>query len=144
MWDREKQRYTRVKDLFKDPRSGRGWRFVLLSQIALFLVHPPILSSNQFLSVPLLPPPKIISRVPLVLVSPPYAVHQMAASNVGSLDTSSRTVPIQSRINLISSRLLGARLKARELWPTLQRAKLQGKLGESTTLKWLPPRKENR
>jgi hypothetical protein len=52
-----------------------------------------------------------------------------AASTVGSLDTSSKTVPIQSRINLIFNKLLGARLKAREMWPTLQRAKIQGKLG---------------
>jgi hypothetical protein len=53
--------------------------------------------------------------VPLVLVSPPYPVQLMAALNVGSLDTSSRTVLIQSRINLIFNRLLGASIKAREM-----------------------------
>jgi hypothetical protein len=57
----------------------------------------------------------------------------MAALIVGSLDTLSRIVPIQSKINQILNRLLGTRLKAREMWPTLQRAKIQGKLGESTT-----------
>jgi hypothetical protein len=35
-----------VKDPLKDPRSGQGWLFVPLTQIALFLVHPPILSTN--------------------------------------------------------------------------------------------------
>jgi hypothetical protein len=67
----------------------------------------------------------------------------MTALIVGCLDTSSRTVPIQSRINQIFNRLLGTHLKAREMWPTLQRAKIQGKLDEFTTLKWRPAQKEN-
>jgi hypothetical protein len=83
-----------VKDLLKDPIRGRGWWFVLLPQIALFLVHPLILLSNQFLSASLKPSLKIISRVPLVLVSLPYPVPLTAASTVGSLDTSLRTIPI--------------------------------------------------
>jgi hypothetical protein len=79
-----------------------------------------------------------------VLVSPPYPVPLMADLIVGSLDTSSKTTPIQSRINQIFSRLLGTRLKEREMWPTLQREKIQRKLGEFTTPKWRPPGKENR
>jgi hypothetical protein len=81
--------------------------------------------------------------VPLILVSPPYPVHPTAASTVGSLDTSSRTVPIQNKINPISKRLLEAHLKAREMWQALRQAKIKGKLDESTILKWLPPRKES-
>jgi hypothetical protein len=81
-------------------------------------------------------PPRTISRVPLVVVSPLYPVPQMVALIVKSLDTLSRTVPIQSRINQISNRLLGTRLKEMEMWPTLQWAKIQRKLGEFTTPKW--------
>jgi hypothetical protein len=47
--------------------------------------------------------------------SRPYPVHLTVASTVRSLDTSSKTVPIQSKINLISNRLLEAHLKAREM-----------------------------
>jgi hypothetical protein len=78
--------------------------------------RPPTYPFKQQVSyVPLLPPLRTISRVPLLLVSPPYLVPLMAALIVGSLDTSSRTVPIQSRINPIFHRLLGTCLKAREM-----------------------------
>jgi hypothetical protein len=97
----------------------------------------------MFSFVPLLPPPRIISRVPLVLVSPPYLVPQMVALIVGSLDTLLKTVPIQSRINQISNRLLGMQPMEREMWPTLQWARIQRKLGEFITPKWRLPRKEN-
>ena len=52
------------------------------------------LSSNQSLSVQLLPLLKIFSRVPLVLVSPPSLVHLTTALTMGSLGISSRIVPI--------------------------------------------------
>ena len=114
-----------------------------LTQIVLFLVRPPILSSNKFSSVPLLPLLKTISSVPVVLISWPYPVHLIVALTVGSLDTSSRTVPIQNKINPIFKRLLETHLKAREMWQTLRGAKIKGRLDESTILKWLPPRKES-
>jgi hypothetical protein len=44
---------------------------------------------------------------------------QMAALTVGSLETLSKTDPIQSRINQIFNKLLGTRLKEREMWSTL-------------------------
>jgi hypothetical protein len=58
---------------------------------------------------------------------------------MGSPDISSRTIPIQNKINPISIRLLEAYLKAREMWQSLRQAKIKGKLDESTILNWLPP-----
>jgi hypothetical protein len=68
-----------------------------------------------------------------------FPVHLTSASAVGSLDISSRTVPIQSKINPISKRLLEAHLKARKMWQALRKAKIKGKLDGSTILNWLPP-----
>jgi hypothetical protein len=79
----------------------------------------------------------------LMLVSLPYPVPQMVALIVGSLDTLSKTAPIQSRINQISNRLLGTRPKEREMWSTLHWARIQRKLGEFITPKWRLPRNEN-
>jgi hypothetical protein len=81
--------------------------------------------------------------VPLILVSRPYPIHLIVASIVGSLDISSRIVPIQSKINQTFKRILEAHLKAREMWQVLRQAKIKGKLDESTILKWLPPWKES-
>jgi hypothetical protein len=64
-------------------------------------------------------PPRIISRVPLVLVSPPFPVPQVAALIVGSLDISSKTAPIRSRTNQISNKLRGMQIKEREMWSIL-------------------------
>ena len=83
--------------------------------------RPPAYPFKQpVLFAPLLPPLRTISRVPLVLVSPPYPVPLMVALIVGSLDNSSRTIPIQSRMNQILNILLGTHLKAKEMWPTVQ------------------------
>jgi hypothetical protein len=71
----------------------------------------------------------------LVLVSQPYPVHLIVALTLGSLDTSLRIVPIQSKINPIFNRLPEAHLKAREMWQALRQVEMQGKLDVSTILK---------
>jgi hypothetical protein len=87
--------------------------------------RPPTYPFKQLVFIrPLLPLPRTIIRVPLVLVSPPSLVPQMDALIVGSLDTLSKTALIQSRINQISNRLRGTRHKEREMWSTLQRARI--------------------
>jgi hypothetical protein len=57
--------------------------------------------------------PRTISRMPRVLVSPPYPVPQMVALIVGSLDTLSKATPTRSRINQISNKFMGTRLKVK-------------------------------
>jgi hypothetical protein len=56
--------------------------------------RPPAFPFKQPVFIRPTPPAQKISRVPLVLVSPPYPVLLIAALIVGSLDTSSRTIPI--------------------------------------------------
>jgi hypothetical protein len=92
--------------------------------IVLHRVHPPIPSSNRFLSVLPLPPPQQISRVPLVLVSPLSQALQHAALIVESPDILSRTVHTRSRIDQIISRVLGVPLKSREMRQTIPREKI--------------------
>jgi hypothetical protein len=62
--------------------------------------------------------------VPLVLVSLPFPVPQVAALIVGSLDISSKTTPIRRRTNQISNRLREMQHKERETWPILQWARI--------------------
>jgi hypothetical protein len=59
-------------------------------------------------------PPQQLSRVPLVLVSPPSRALQLVASIVGSLDISSKTAHIRGRTTPIISRTLGVPAKAKE------------------------------
>jgi hypothetical protein len=62
--------------------------------------HPPAYPFKQPVFIrPTPASPRTISRVPLVLVSPPYPVLQMAALIVGCLDNLSKIAPIQSRLN---------------------------------------------
>jgi hypothetical protein len=58
---------------------------------------PPSYPCSPYLFVPLLPPLLTISRVPLVLVSLPFPVLPVGASNVESPDISSRTAHIRSK-----------------------------------------------
>jgi hypothetical protein len=88
------------------------------------LVCPHIPSDNPCSFVPLLPPPRTISRVPLVLVSLPFPVPRVAASIVTSSDISSKTAPTRSRTNQTFNRLPGTQIKERETQPTLQRAEI--------------------
>jgi hypothetical protein len=85
-----------------------------------------------------------ISRVPLVLVSPPSLVLQLAALTVESLVILSKTVHIQSIISSIISRTLGAQIKAKGIWLIIQQAKMLRRLGEFITIKWPLHRKESR
>jgi hypothetical protein len=61
-----------------------------------------------------------ISRVPLVLVSPPSLVPPRAASTVESLVILSKTVHIRGRISPTISRTLGAPIKAKGTWLIIQ------------------------
>jgi hypothetical protein len=86
---------------------------------------PPTYPLRQpYLFVPLLPPPRPISRVPLVLVSLPFPVPPVVASIVESLYISSRTAHIRSKTNPTFSRLLGTQIKERGPRPSLQQAKI--------------------
>jgi hypothetical protein len=53
-----------------------------------------------------------------------FPVPQVAALIVGSLDISSKTAHTRSRINQIFNKLMGTRIKEREMWSTLQRARI--------------------
>jgi hypothetical protein len=87
--------------------------------------RPPTYPFKQLVFIhPTPTPPRTISRFPLVLVSPSYPVPQVAALIVGSLDTLSKIAHTQNRINQISKKLLGTQLKEREMWSTLQRARI--------------------
>jgi hypothetical protein len=88
----------------KGLRSDKGWLSDLLIKTVLHHVHPPTPLNNLSLSTLPLPPPQQISRVPLVLVSLHSRVHLLAASIVGSLDTSLKTAHIRSGITPIISR----------------------------------------
>jgi hypothetical protein len=74
-------------------------------------------------TTPLLP----ISRVPLVLVSLLSLVLPLVASIVESLDTSSRTAHIRSKIKPTFNRTLGTPTKGRGTRPVLQRARTSRK-----------------
>jgi hypothetical protein len=63
---------------------------------------------------PATPPLQQVSRVPLVLVSPPSLAPQLVASIVGSLDILSKTAHIRGRTNPTTSRTQGVQIKARE------------------------------
>jgi hypothetical protein len=79
--------------------------------------RPPPTHSNNLSSFALLrPPPLQISRVPLVLVSPPSLVPQLVASTVGSLVILSKTAHIRGRINPTINRTQGAQIKAKGTW----------------------------
>jgi hypothetical protein len=87
--------------------------------------RPPTYPFRQpCLFIPLLPPPRTISRVPLVLVSLPFPVPRLVASIVASLDISSKTAHIRSRTNRTFNRLPRTQIKERETRPILQRVKI--------------------
>jgi hypothetical protein len=88
--------------------------------IVLHLAHLHIHSNSPYLFVPLLPPLRPISRVPLILVSLPFLVPLVVASIVESPGISSRTAHIRSKTNPTFSRLLGTQIKERGTRPTLQ------------------------
>jgi hypothetical protein len=69
-------------------------------------------------------PPQQISRVPLVLVSPPSQALQQAALIVESPGILSRTIHIRSRTDQIISSVQGVPLKAREMRRTILQAKI--------------------
>jgi hypothetical protein len=69
-------------------------------------------------------PPPQISRVPLILISPPSQAIQQAALIVESPDILSRIVHTRSRIDQIISKVLGVPLKSREMRQTIPRAKI--------------------
>jgi hypothetical protein len=75
--------------------------------------HLHIHSSSPYLFVPLLPQFLTISRVSLVLVFLPFPVLLVGASAVESLDVSSRTAHIRSKINPTFSSPLGTQIKER-------------------------------
>jgi hypothetical protein len=84
--------------------------------------RPPSYPFNSLSSFALsLPPLLQVSRVPLVFVSPPSLVPQLAASIMGSLDILSKTAHIRGKINPTISRTQGAQIKARETWQIIQR-----------------------
>jgi hypothetical protein len=87
--------------------------------------HPPPTPLNNLSSSALpLPPLQQLSRVPLVLVSPPSLVPQRATSIVGSLDILSKTAHIRGRTNAIISRTQGVQAKARETRQIMQRTRI--------------------
>jgi hypothetical protein len=87
--------------------------------------RPPSYPFKQPIFIrPATAPPQQISRVPLVLVSPPSQAPQRAALIVERLDILSRTVHTQSRTNQIISRVQGVPLKAGEMRRIIQRAKI--------------------
>ena len=124
MWDIESQRDIWVKGLLKDLKREQGWYSDLSIQTVLPLAHLHIHSNNPYLFVPLLPPLRPISRVPLVLVSLPFPVPPVVASIVESPGILSRTAHIQSKTNPTFSKLLGTQIKERGTRPIFLRAKI--------------------
>jgi hypothetical protein len=94
------------------------------NKTVLCLVHPPTPSNSLYSSALPLHPLQQLSRVPLVLVSPPSRVLQPVASIVGSLDISSKTAHIRSRTSPIISRTREVQAKARETRQIMQRARI--------------------
>ncbi len=108
------------------------------------LAHPPTHSNSMSSFTLPLPPLLQVSRVPLVLVSPPSLVPQLATSIVGSLDILSRTAHIRGRTNPTINKTQGTQIKARETWQIIQRARILRRLGEYITLKWPLHQRESR